>query len=168
MKAGQFLQWHDLFVLIDDGSIPLSRYGPMESAAREQGRQYEKGMACVVILPPDTRPPPDDIKRAVKTLLTRLAPSLSCLAYVVEGTGFKGVAARATLVGMKIFASRPYPIYVETSVRDAIGKVLPHLAKGQTVTSDVNVITKIISDARASSTAPVSPPPGRVGDLTSK
>jgi hypothetical protein len=148
-KPGQFIRWQDLFVVVDDGSITTARYDQIESAMREQARQFPAGIACLVILPPDTRPPPDDIKRAVKNLLTRLAPSLTCLAYVVEGTGFKGVAARATLVGMKIFASRPYPIYVETSMSEALAKLLPHLAMGQTVTSDVGTIAKTISEARA-------------------
>lgn len=148
MNSGQFIQWHDLFAVIDDGSIPAARYDPIESAMRNQARQFPQGIACLVILPPDAKPPPDDIKKGVKALLTRLAPSLSCLAYVIEGTGFKGVAARAALVGMKIFASRPYPIYVETSMQEALTKVLPHLVKGQTVTGDVRVVMKALNDAR--------------------
>lgn len=151
MNAGQFIQWQDLFAVIDDGTIPIPRYDPIESAMREQARQFPKGIACLVILPPNTKPPTDEVKRSVKTLLTRMAPQLSCLAYVVEGTGFKGVAARASLVGMKIFSSRPYPIYVETAMAEVLSKVLPHLAKGQTVTKDVNVIMKAITDARIAS-----------------
>lgn len=148
MTPGQFIQWQDLFTIIDNGSIPLARYGPIETAMREQAKMFSQGIACLVILPPDTKPPPDDIKRTVKGLLTRMAPSLSCLAYVIEGTGFKGVAARATLVGMKIFASRPYPIYVEISLHEALKKILPHLNHGRTVTTDVNVIAQAINDAR--------------------
>jgi hypothetical protein len=151
VNAGQFIQWQDLFVVIDDGTIPIPRYDPIESAMRDQARQFPKGIACLVILPPHTKPPTEEIKKSVKTLLTRLAPQLSCLAYVVEGTGFKGVAARASLVGMKIFSSRPYPIYVETSLPEALAKVLPYLTKGQTITSDVNVILKTIVDARVAS-----------------
>jgi len=151
VNAGQFIQWQDLFAVIDDGTIPIPRYDPIESAMREQARQFPKGIACLVILPPNTKPPTDEVKRSVKTLLTRMAPQLSCLAYVVEGTGFKGVAARASLVGMKIFSSRPYPIYVETAMAEVLSKVLPHLAKGQTVTKDVNVIMKAITDARIAS-----------------
>ena len=149
MNAGQFIQWQDLFTVIDDGSIPIPRYAPIESAMREQAKQFPKGIACLVILPAHTTLPSDEVKKSVKTLLTRMAPQLSCLAYVVEGTGFKGVAARASLVGMKIFSSRPYPIYVETSMADVLGKVLPHLAKGQTVTKEV--ILKAITDARMAS-----------------
>jgi hypothetical protein len=158
VSSGQYIQWHDLFVVIDDGAIPAARYGPIETAMREQAKLYPQGIACLVILPPDTRPPPDDIKKGVKALLTRLGPSLSCLAYVVEGTGFKGVATRAALVGMKIFASRSYPIYVETTMHEVVGKIFPHLAKGSTVTSDVGVILKVISDARALTAAPPTGP----------
>jgi hypothetical protein len=166
VNSGQFIQWHDLYVVIDDGSITLPRYGPIESAMRDQGRQYPQGIACLVILPPHTKPPPDEIKRAVKNMLVRVASHLSCLAYVVEGTGFKGVAARATLVGMKIFASRPYPIYVETSVEEAVRKVFPHLAVGKTVTTDPGVIVKTIVDARATASTPTGAAPRREGDAT--
>lgn len=147
MNTAHFIQWQDLFVIFDDGAIKY--YEPIESAMREQAKRFPQGIVCLCILPPDAKPPPDDIKRTVKSVLTRLAPSLTALAYVIEGTGFKGVAARATLVGMKIFASRPYPIYVETSMQSVLEKVLPHLAVGQTVTGDVNVIMRALADARA-------------------
>lgn len=146
MNAGQFIQWQDLFAIVDDGSIPISRYGVVETVMREQAKSYPQGIAILVILPPDARPPPEEIRSTVKNILMRMVNSLSSLTYVVEGTGFKGVAARATLVGMKIFATRPYPIYVETTVRDAIAKIVPHLTNGHAVSSEA--ILKAISDAR--------------------
>jgi len=157
VNSGQFIQWHDLFIVIDDGVISLARYDVIEAAMREQAKRYPGGLACLVILPPDARPPSDEIKRAVKGLLGRLASSLSSLGYVVEGTGFKGVAARAALVGMKIFASRPYPIYVEVQMREVLAKLLPHLAEGQTITSDVGVIMNVIADARMTWIPPTIP-----------
>jgi hypothetical protein len=146
VNAGQFIHWQDLFALVDDGSVAITRYAAMESAIREQAKQYPQGIACLIILPPDARPPPDDVKRSVKSMLMRIASSVSCLCYVIEGTGFKGVAARATLVGMKIFSSRPYPIYVETSMSEAINKVVSHLANGSPTAIDS--IMKAISDER--------------------
>lgn len=160
MNAGEFIQWQDLFVVLDNGAIPIARYPPIEAAMLEQARPYPKGISCLVILPPETRPPPDNVKVAVKQLLTRLARSLSSLAYVVEGTGFKGIAARATLVGMKIFASRPYPIYVDTSLKESVGKVIPHLANGQT--TSVSAIMKLITDARVQ----MPPPSPKAGEVT--
>jgi hypothetical protein len=147
MNTRQFIQWQDLFVLFDDGAIKY--YEPIEAAMREQANQFPQGIVCLCVLPPDAKPPPDDIKRTVKNALARLAPSLTALAYVIEGTGFRGVAARAALVGMKILASRPYPIYVETTMQDAIAKVLPHLPVGRSITSDVTVIMRALADARA-------------------
>jgi hypothetical protein len=167
VNSGQFIQWHDLFVLVDDGSVPTTRYDAIEAAMREQAKAYPQGIVCLVILPPDTRPPSDTVKRAVRDLLTRMVSSLSCLAYLVEGTGFKGVAARASLVGMKIFAARPYPIYVETSMREMLSKVLPHLAVGQTAAKDVTVPMNVISDARMAWIAP-PPQPSRATGVTPK
>ena len=163
MSSGQFVQWQDLFVLIDDGAI--TRYDPIEAAIREQARTLDHGVALLCILPPEAKPPPDDVKRSVKSALTRLAPSLSCLAYVIEGTGFRGVAARATLVGMKIFSSRPYPIYVETSVQEAIGKMAAHLIKAPSAI-ELTVVLKQIADARGLRVA--RPTSARPGELSVK
>jgi hypothetical protein len=156
VNAGKFIQWHDLFVIIDDGSISAARYRVAESAMREQVKMFPQGIACLGILPADAKPPPEETKRLVKDILTRMAPSLSCIAYVIEGTGWKGVAARAALIGMKIFSSRPYPIYVDISLRETLEKVLPHLHHGRTVTADANAIAKVIDDARMGPL--VSPP----------
>lgn len=151
MRPGQYIQWHDLFAIVDDGTLPLVRYEAIENAMQAHARQFPSGIAVMAILPVGAKPPPEDVQKAVKDIFIRMAPSLSCLAYVVEGTGFKAVAARATLIGMKIFSSRPYPIYVDTSMHDVLVKVLPHLEKGKTVTSDVNVIMKVITENREKS-----------------
>jgi len=148
LRPGQFIHWQDLFVLVDDGSISLARYRPVAAAMHERAKLFPQGIACFCILPPGAKPPPDDVKRFLKEQLTILAPSLSCLTYVIEGSGFKAAAARATLISMKVFASRPYQIYVETSMKEGLAKVLPHLIKGKTVTTDVKVIMKAIAEAR--------------------
>lgn len=153
MNAGQYIQWQDLFVLVDDGSIPISRYAPLEAAMREQARTYPRGVALLCILPPDARPPPEEVRRSLKATLIRLAPLISALAYVIEGTGFKAVAARATLVGMKIFSLRPYPIYVDISVREALGKLVSHMMNGHTLS--IEVLMKMIAEARLTWQAPI-------------
>ena len=168
MKPGQYIQWQDLFVIVDDGTTELERYTAIEVAMEAHAKQCPQGMSCLVILPPGATPPPDDVKRSVKDVLTRLASSLSGLAYVIEGTGFKAAAARASLVSMKIFASRPYPIFVETSLRVALSKMLPHMPRGKAITKDVTVIMKAISDARmiwANTPPPVS---HQLGQLSPK
>jgi len=166
VNSGQFIQWHELFVMVDDGSIPVGRYTTIEAAMRDQAAMYPHGIAVLCILPPETRPPSDPVKRAIKETLMRVTSSLSSLAYLVEGTGFKGVAARASLVGMKIFAARPYPIYVETSMHEVISKLLPHLVEGRAATSDVKTIMNMINDARMTWIPPQ--PPSRVSGVTTK
>lgn len=165
MNAGQFIQWYDLFIVVDDGAIPLPRYSAIEAAMRDQAREFPDGIACLVILPPDTRPPPDEVKRRVKTLLTNVGPSLSCLAYTIEGSGFKAITVRATLVAMKIFSAERYPIYVDMSLESSLRKLLPHLAHGRTVTRSANLVLDVIRDARGAWIPP--PAPGAAG-LSSK
>ena len=156
------MQWQDLFVVVDDGSIPLAHYEAIEAAMKDQSRAFPTGIACLVVLPPGARPPPDDVKLRVKNLLNGFGTQLTCLGYLIEGSGFKAVAARAALVGMKVFMTRPYPVYVETSMGTVLEKILPHLAKGSRVTSDVGRIAEAIAEGRARSAAPrpmPTPPP---------
>ncbi|HET9621389.1 MAG TPA: hypothetical protein VFP84_08495 [Kofleriaceae bacterium] len=153
-------------MMVDDGLVPPPRYSVIAAAMRDQAAMYPHGISILCILPPETRPPSDEVKRAVKETLTRVTSSLGSLAYLVEGTGFKGVAARASLVGMKIFAARPYPIYVETSMTEAVAKILPHLIVGRTVASDVSSIVTMINDARMTWIPPQPAP--RVTGVTTK
>ena len=165
MNRGQF-QWQDLFVMVDDGAIPAAGYATLERTVRDQAKLYPGGVAILCILPPEAKPPPDDVKRFVKAALGRLAPSMSCLGYVIEGTGFRGVTARATLVGMKIFSSRPYPIYVEVSVTQALGKMIAHLANRQAISIDA--IVKLISETRMAWKAPVPPVSAKDSEVSLK
>lgn len=146
MSSGQFIQWHDLVVIVDDGAIPLPRYDIIEAAMKQQSRTSPASLACLVILPSSARPPDEATKGRIKTLLLNLKPSLSCLAYVIEGSGFKAVAARAALVTLKIFMSRPYPIYVETSMNNVLTKIRPHLKKYPI--QDVTEVAQVIANAR--------------------
>ena len=94
MNRGQF-QWQDLFVMVDDGAIPAAGYATLERTVRDQAKLYPGGVAILCILPPEAKPPPDDVKRFVKAALGRLAPSISCLGYVIEGIE----VAQATKIG---------------------------------------------------------------------
>jgi hypothetical protein len=166
VNTGQFIQWQDLLVLVDNGSIPAAQYVALEGMLRDQAKLYPKGVAILCILPPDARPPPDDVKQFVKNTLIRIAQSISCLGYVIEGTGFRGVTARATLVGMKIFSSRPYPIYVEQSVPQALGKMAAHMANRPALS--IEAAAKVISDTRLTWKAPVTPVKAKDNELSLK
>jgi hypothetical protein len=164
VSEGRYIQWHDLFAVLDDGALAIERYDAIEAAMKEQAKGHPSGITCFVVLPKGATPPPQHIKDRVKLLLTRLEPSLAALAYVIEDTGFKAVAARTALIAMKIFMPHPYPIFVETSMEAALTRVLPHLKKGQTVTTDVATIASVIADARREPrTAPRNGPAAQVG-----
>jgi hypothetical protein len=149
LGSGRYVQWQDLFAVVDDGRVPMQRYDAIEVAMKEQAKGCPTGITCFVILPKGATPPPQDIKDRVKKLLTNMGSSLSCLGYVIEDTGFKAVAARTALIAMKIFAPRPYPIFVETSMEATLTRVMPHLKKGSTVAKDVGSVAKVIAEARA-------------------
>lgn len=119
------IQWRDIFVIVDDGKLPIEDYRTLENVVQKQAAANPSGLGCLVILPTGATPPPPEVRRYLNEMLGRLA--IRCLAYAVEGTGFKGASARAALVGMGIFIKKPYPTIVEKDVRTALDKLLEEL-----------------------------------------
>jgi hypothetical protein len=149
VSAGTFVEWQDVFAVIDDGCIPLAQYDVIEAAMRAQAERCGTGIGCLVILPAGATPPADPIKARVTSLLTSLGRDLRCLAYVIEGSGFKAVAVRAALIGMKVFVSAPYPVIVETSMAGALSKMLPYLDQARAAAANLNEVVVAIAEARA-------------------
>jgi hypothetical protein len=121
-KKAPVIQWRDIFAIVDDGTLTIADYRQLEKVVQKQATDNPKGLGCLVILPPGATPPPAEVRRYLNDMLGRL--SIRCLAYVVEGTGFKGASARAALVGMGIFLKKPYPTMVEKDVKTAVGLLL--------------------------------------------
>src|SRR5262245_1624927 len=92
MKRTAVVQWNDLFVIVDDGTLQLDEYRRLEGLVKIQSAKFLSGLGCLVILPPGAKPPPEEIRKYINSLLERLGSALRCLCYAVEGTGFRSAA----------------------------------------------------------------------------
>jgi hypothetical protein len=144
--AVKVVLWKDVFVIIDDGSARASDYGPVIRRIEQLNRKYSGGLGCLVIIPANATPPPEDVRRMLNAVLDGI--SLKCLCWLVEGSGFQGAMVRAVLTGLRLFSRRKYPTSVESDVEPAIVWILPHLEGGQTRLSEAAAAIKSIRSQR--------------------
>jgi hypothetical protein len=142
--------WRDLFVLVDKGSAKVSDYPILERMVLDQSTRYPEGLGCIVIIPATASPPPDDVRQAIKDVLTRLAPKLRCLCWVVEGSGFRAAAVRGALTGLRMFSRPPYPTNVAGSMGAGISWALPQVTPGLNRRADVQTALEVIQQGRGS------------------
>jgi hypothetical protein len=137
----------DVFALVDDGQITAAEYMELEQLLVARGAAHSGGLGCVVVIPAGTKPPSEAQRVAIASMLTRAAPFLTGLAWVVEGRGFEGAAVRGILLGLSLFGRRPYPTHVGTELRDALGWLATRRAMGSG--SDLERTAQRIAEARA-------------------
>jgi hypothetical protein len=148
--------WRDVFVLVDKGDAKVSDYPILERILLNQSEKYPGGLGCLVIIPSNANPPPDDVRQAIKDVLTRLGPRLRCLCWLVEGTGFRAAAVRATLTGLRMFSRPAYPTaVVANNMNSAVTWILTHLASGRTGDAPKAVETIERARPRRHSSAPL-------------
>jgi hypothetical protein len=135
-------QWRDLFVIIDDGHVPIREYERVEPLVRTQAKSCPNGLGCLVIIPDKASPPPSAVRSHLEGMLGRLP--IRGLGYLVEGTGFKAATVRGVLIGLGIFQRSKYPSKVFTALDVGLGWLLPGASK-----ADVRAARKAISECRA-------------------
>ena len=140
------IQWRDLFVIIDDGSLPVDEYARIETIVKTQAQKNAGGLGCLVIIPQGAQPPPPEVRRYLDGMLDRLP--MRCLAYLVEGSGFRAAAARAALIGMRVFSRRSYSTKVASSLDEAISWSLANLGGDAARLDDLSNATKAIVEGR--------------------
>jgi hypothetical protein len=147
MPKTNIIQWQDLFVVIDDGNVSVDEYKRIETVLATQAKSNPGGLGCLVIIPQGAQPPPADVRRYLDAMLDRLP--MNCLAYLVEGSGFRAAAARAALVGMRVFQRKSYSTKVAPSLSEAIKWLLQSLGGEEDRKEDVPKAYKAIADGRA-------------------
>jgi hypothetical protein len=146
MATTNIIQWRDLFIIIDDGSVPVSEYQRIEAIVTTQAKSNPGGLGCLVIIPQGAQPPPAEVRRYLDGMLDRLP--MNSLAYLVEGSGFRAAAVRAALVGMRVFQRRSYSTKVSPSLDEAVKWLLQSLGGSNDRKGDLPQACKAIVDGR--------------------
>jgi hypothetical protein len=123
--------WQDVFVVVDQGAIRALDYAAIEAMGRDHIATHASGVAVLVIIPSVARPPAEEVRRAITTMLSRSERHLRCVCWLVEGTGFRAAAVRAALTGLQMVNKSPYPTRVCSELGEALRWILPHMANGR-------------------------------------
>lgn len=85
-------------------------------ATEQEGRP----IVALFIMPPDSSAPPEDFRKVQAARLPAIMANLEFAVAVFEGTGFTTSLKRSALVAILLLSPKRHPIYVRSSVEDAL------------------------------------------------
>ena len=136
-SRNKVLFWRDVCVIVDDGTARAADYADFGKLILEQKSRFAKGIGCLVIIPEHSKPPPDEVRKAINCALADLESGLRCFCWIVESSGFHAAIARGVLTGIRILARHKYPIETKTNIEDALNWMLPQLEGGKQRLGDI-------------------------------
>jgi hypothetical protein len=137
MSTGHIIIRRNIFVVVDDGKVPASRYSTLNRRLIDLAAAYKDGIGALVIIPENATPPPEDVRNSINNALKGLAGALRSFCWVVEGTGFQGAMVRGVLNGIRMFSRNSYPTFVTGNLDEALAWTLPHLGPGVIRSTDL-------------------------------
>jgi hypothetical protein len=140
--------WSDIFVVVDQGNAVAGDYPELQRLVLAEGRKHPGGLGGLVIIPAAATPPPEEVRRAIRDLLTNITPQLRCLCWLVEGAGFRAAAVRAALIGLGVFSRHSYPTHVASDMTAAVGWILKNLEHDHSRQSDLQTALDAIQRGR--------------------
>jgi len=130
VSNGNVILWRNIFVVVDNGKVPVSEYSSLKKRVVDQASRFKEGVGGLVIIPQSATPPPQDVRDAINDALLGLAGALRCFCWVVEGAGFQAAMVRGVLNGIRMFSHQSYPTFITGSLDEALAWMLPHFGEG--------------------------------------
>jgi hypothetical protein len=119
------IMWEDIFAVVDDGRAPLADYAVLREMIAEQHARYPSGLGCLAIIPPNAKPPSEEVRKTLNATLESVP--LRCICWCVEGAGFQAGMVRAVLTGLRFFAHRTYATHVAAELEGAVQWIFAQL-----------------------------------------
>jgi len=106
-------------ILLWRGVVNESRFRLQREAIEQVASRHPGDAGILCIIEPASEPPPQSLREAASTLLNQFAPKLRCVAYVIEGTGFRAATIRGVLSGIELVRRSAYPARYFATVAEA-------------------------------------------------
>jgi len=119
--------------VVDEARFRLQRQAMEQVASR-----YPGDAVILCIFEPTSEPPPQALREAASTLLNQLAPKLRCVAYVIEGTGFRAAMIRGVLSSIELVRRSAYPARYFATVADASAWIAVETGRRSTELADAS------------------------------
>jgi len=89
-------------VLLWRGGVTHSRFQLQKEAMEHTTSQYPGDASILCVIEPASEPPDQELRQAASKLLTELGPQIRCLAFAVEGSGFRAAMIRGVLSSVEL------------------------------------------------------------------
>jgi hypothetical protein len=109
-----------LFVVVDDGAAVATDYPILERIVIHEAKRFPNGIAGLIIVPRNARPPREEIRAAIRETLRNVGKHIRSICWYVEGSGFQGASQRAVLSGLVMLLQPPYPAHIASELRGAL------------------------------------------------
>ncbi|HEX6244130.1 MAG TPA: hypothetical protein VFZ61_24610 [Polyangiales bacterium] len=96
-------------VLLWRKSVNETRFQIQREAIEYIVERYPGEASILCVIEPTSEPPPQALREAAAALLTKLGPQLRCVAFVIEGSGFRAAMIRGVLSGIEFLRRSTYP-----------------------------------------------------------
>lgn len=106
-------------VLLWRGVVNESRFQIQREAMEYVTERHPGEAAILCVIEPTSEPPPQALRQAASALLSELGPKLRCVAYVIEGSGFRAAMIRGVLSGIELVRRSSYPARYFATVAQA-------------------------------------------------
>ena len=132
-------------------AICLGREPPDAAAAQDYRNNIEElvaahpGQVGLITVVRDASTPTPDGRAAVTTMFRELWPHLSCVAFVLEGSGFAAAAQRGILSGILLATGLGNRMKIFSDVEDATDWMAPHLVPSPAGT-DPSLLAPTLAD----------------------
>jgi hypothetical protein len=113
-------------IVVWQGAVTPSRFKRQCDALHDVAERHPGRAALLCVVEPTTPPPEEAMRNASIELISGLGDKLSCVACVIEGTGFRAAATRNVLSGMSLRVKHPSELMFAASVAEAAPWVVQH------------------------------------------
>lgn len=125
-------------ILLWRGVVDEARFRLQRQAMEQVAGRYAGDAVILCIIEPTSEPPPQALREAASTLLNQLAPKLRCVAYVIEGTGFRAAMIRGVLSGIELVRRSAYPARYFATVAEASAWIAVETGRRSTELADAS------------------------------
>lgn len=89
-------------VLLWRGAVTEARFQLQKEAMEHLTSLYPGEASIMCVIEPASEPPNQELRHKAGKLLTELGPKIRCIAFVVEGTGFRAAMIRGVLSSVEL------------------------------------------------------------------
>lgn len=77
----------------------------------------------IAIIPADSKPPSDDVRKAMMASMDAIMKNTTDLHFIIEGGGFKHAILRSALTTITFVAAKRASLHVHATVQEALAKI---------------------------------------------